>query len=134
MKRITRYLLAITAAAALLGVVGCNTVSVQTRQDLGLPTYPPTDPATVQILRTAPTAPHVRLGEITAEPASVDTPVAQIETKLQQAAAKIGANAVVIVVDRTQVVGATVVGGWYNRQLSPDIGRVIIGVPIRYTH
>jgi hypothetical protein len=121
------------STAALVLVTGCNTISVQTRQDLGVPTFAPTDPATVQILRTEPTRAHVRLGEITAQPPAVDTPVAQIEAKLQQAGAKIGANAVVIVVDRTQVTGATVVGGWYNRQISPDIGRVIIGVPIHYT-
>jgi hypothetical protein len=125
--------LGIIGAAALVLATGCNTISVQTRQDIGVPTLAPTDPATVQIMRTPPTRPHVRLGEITVEPSSLDTPVAQIEAKLQQAGAKLGANAVVIVVDRTQVVGATVVGGWYNRQLSPDIGRVIIGVPIHYT-
>ncbi len=119
--------------AALLLTSGCNTISVQTRQDIGVPVYAPTDPATVQILRTPPTRPHVRLGEITMEPSSLNTPVAQLEAKLQQAAAKLGANAAVIVVDRTQVTGATVMGGWYNRQLSPDIGRVVIAVPIRYT-
>jgi hypothetical protein len=127
------FSLGIIGAAALVLATGCNTISVQTRQDIGVPTFAPTDPATVQIMRTPPTRPHVRLGEITVEPPSVETPVAKIEAKLQQAAAKIGANAVVIVVDRTQVVGASVVGGWYNRQLSPDIGRVIIGVPIHYT-
>jgi hypothetical protein len=125
--------MSLIGAATLVWATGCNTISVQTRQDIGVPTFAPTDPTTVQIMRTAPIRPHVRLGEITVEPPSVDTPVAQIEVKLQQAAAKIGANAVVIVVDRTQVVGASVVGGWYDRQLSPDIGRVIIGVPIHYT-
>jgi hypothetical protein len=129
----SRYLTSFAAAATLFLATGCNTIPVQTRQDLGTPTYPPTDPATVQILRTEPTQNHVKLGEITAQP-DENTPVAQIEAKLQQAAAKLGANAVVIVVDRTAVVGASVVGGWYNRQLSPDIGRVIIGVPIRYTN
>ena len=56
----TRRLTPIALAALLLGVVGCNTISVQTRQNLGLPTYPPTDPATVQILRTAPTVQNIR--------------------------------------------------------------------------
>ncbi len=124
---------AILSLVALLATTGCNTISVQTRQDIGVPTFAPSDPTTVQILRTEPTKPHVRLGEITVEPPSVETPVPQIEAKLQQAAAKLGANAVVIVVDRTQVMGATVMGGWYNRQVSPDIGRVVIAVPIRYT-
>jgi hypothetical protein len=124
------------AGAALLGlalVTGCNTVSIQTNQYIGLPSYPPTDPATVQIMRTEPSQRNVRLGEITCEPASLNTPVPKIEAKLQQAAAKIGANAVVVVVDRTQNMGAVVTGGWYNRQVSPIIGRVIVGVAIRYT-
>jgi len=133
MKKIIRSLAPLAAGVCLLALTGCNTVPVQTNQYVGVQTYPPTDPASVQILRTEPTMPHVRLGEVTAEPSSMNTPVATIEAKLQQAAAKMGANAVVIVVDRTQLMGATVTGGWYNRQVSPDIGRVIVGVAIRYT-
>jgi hypothetical protein len=121
------------AAATLLAVTGCNTISVQSNQYIGLPTYPPTDPATIQVMRTEPTRPNVKLGEITVEPSSMSTPVAEIEAKLQAAAAKMGADAVVIVVDRTQQMGAVVTGGWYNRQISPVIGRVIVGVAIHYT-
>ena len=103
------------------------------RRSWGVPSYAPTDPATVQITREQPTKPHVQIGEIVCEPSSLNTPVPKIEAKLQQAGAKIGANAVVIVVDRTQSVGAVVMGGWYNRQVSPIMGRVIVGVAIRYT-
>jgi hypothetical protein len=133
MKNLIRCLLSLMALGLLVLATGCNTVSTQTNQYLGLPTYPPTDPTTVQILRAAPTQPHVRLGEITCEPSSMNTPVPKIEAKLQQAGAKLGANAVVIVVDRTQNMGAIVTGGWYNRQVSPVIGRVIVGVAVRYT-
>jgi hypothetical protein len=56
----------------------------------------------------------------------------EIQTKLRIAAAKLGANAVVIVMDRTMVLGAYVTGPWWGRQVSPDTGRVIIGVPIHY--
>jgi hypothetical protein len=130
MKNPIRYLVPFTAAALFM-VAGCNTIPVQTRQEIGVPTYPPTLPASVQILRTAPVAAHVRLGDVTLEPQS-NTPVPKIEAALQKAAAKLGANAVVIVVDRTALLGATVAGGWYNRQVSPDIGRVVVGVAIRY--
>jgi hypothetical protein len=88
----------------------------------------------VQILRQPPTEPNVKLGEITAQPHSTSTPVADIEARLRDAGAKMGANAVVIVHDRTAVTGATVWGGWYNQQVTPTIGRLIVGVPIRFTN
>jgi hypothetical protein len=133
MKNRIQRLVSCTALIGLLAATGCNTISLQTNQYIGVPTYPPTDPATVQVMRTEPTRPNVKLGEITVEPSSMDTPVAKIEAKLQAAAAKMGANAVVIVVDRTQNMGAVVTGGWYNRQISPVVGRVIVGVAIHYT-
>jgi hypothetical protein len=121
-------------AVTLLAIFasGCNTVSVRSTQYLGVPTYPATDPMSVQILRQPPTAPNTRLGEITIEPQGHPTTQA-MESKLQKAAAKMGANAVVIVVDRTMVTGATVMGPWWGRTVTPDMGRVIVGVAIRYT-
>jgi hypothetical protein len=122
------------AMLALMFIVsGCNTVSVQSTAYLGVPTYPPTDPLSVQIVREPPTAPNIRLGEITVEPQGNPTKEA-IEAKLQQAGAKMGANAVVIVADRTMVTGATVMGPWWGRSVTPDMGRVIVGVAIRYTN
>jgi hypothetical protein len=132
MKNLFPCLSAITTGAALLLLTGCNTVSVQTTAYVGVPNYPPTDPATVEILRQPPTAPNIRLGEITVEPQGNPTKE-QIESKLQKAAAKLGANAVAIVADRTMVTGATVMGPWWGRSVTPDMGRVIIGVAIRYT-
>ena len=111
---------------------GCNTVYVQSKQYLGVPNFPPTDPASVQVLQTQPTASHVRLGEITLQPQGNPTK-AQMEQKLRLAAAKMGASAVVIVADQTMVFGATVMGPWWGRTISPDVGRVIVGVAIRYT-
>lgn len=112
---------------------GCNTVYVQSKQYLGVPNYPPTDPASIQVLQTQPTPPHVRLGEITLQPQGNPTK-AQMEQKLKLAASKMGASAVVIVADQTMVFGATVMGPWWGRTVSPDVGRVIVGVAIRYTH
>ena len=64
----------------------------------------------VRILRTEPTAPHDRLGEIVVD-ASTDPapPVTEIERKMVEAAAKMGANAVVVVLDRVQPVAAYVI-------------------------
>ena len=132
MRKITPYLIAAIGGALLALLSGCSTVSIQSTAYLGTPNYPPTDPATVEILNTAPTKPHVRLGEITAEPSGNPTKE-EISQKLQAAAAKMGANAVVIVSDRTQIMGGVVTGGWYDRQIAAVEGRVITAVAIRYT-
>jgi len=119
--------------SVLLLIAGCNYVTVNTKPYLGVPLYPPTNPADVEILRTEPLRPHERLGEISLEPTG-NPPVAKMEQKLREAAAKMGANAAVLVVDRTMLMGATVTGPWYGRQVSPDFQRVIIAVAIRYTN
>jgi hypothetical protein len=133
MKTTVRYLTLLAAAALLFAVTGCNTVSISSNQYLGGPTYAPSDPAQIQILRTPPTRPHVRLGEVTAEPSSDGVSVQKIETALSAAAAKMGADAVVIVSDRTQVTGAMVTGPWYGRTVQETSSRVIVGVAIKYT-
>ena len=113
-------------------LAGCSLVTVESQRYLGVPTYAPTNPAQVEILRTEPTRPNVRLGEISLEPQ--DHPqVSEIEEKLRTAAAKMGANAAVIVADKTQIIGAWVTGPWWARQADPIYGRVIIAVAIRYT-
>jgi hypothetical protein len=102
-------------------------------QYVGGPTFAPTDPASIEILRTPPSRANVRLGEVTAEPSSESVPVTEIEAALRSSAAKMGANAVVIVSDRTQVTGAMVTGPWYGRSLQETTARVVVGVAIRYT-
>ena len=132
MKAKIPYLTVFTAVVALVVLTGCNTVSTSIKQDIGGPTYPPSDPAQVQILRTAPTRPHVRLGEVTVQPSSDSVPVTEIEAALQKAAAKMGADAAVVVYDKTQTTGAYVTGPWWGRQVQTIQGRVIIAVAIKY--
>ena len=122
---------ALFAIAALL-VTGCNTVNISSNQLIGGPLYAATVPAAVQILRTPPLRPNVRLGEITAEPSSDNVSVQKIEAALQKAAAKMGADAVVIVYDHTQVTGILINGPWYGRSIQRTEGRIITGVAIRY--
>jgi len=116
--------------ALLVSATGC--VQVQSRPYIGVEAFSPTAPDTVQILRSAPTQPNLRLGEITVEPKN-NTSVQTIEEKFRDAAARMGANAVVIVADRTEVMGMQETGSWYNADLTPITGRVILGVAIRYT-
>jgi len=132
MKTKFPYLALLTAAVALVALTGCNTVSTSVRQDIGGPTYAPSDPAQVQILRAPPTRPHVRLGEVTAQPSSDSVSAVEIEAALRKAAAKMGADAAVVVYDKTQTTGAYVTGPWWGRQVQTIQGRVIIAVAIKY--
>ena len=130
-----RHVVASLTCAALVMVLlsGCApSVSVQSQQYLGVPTYPPTDPASVAILREPPVRPHERIGEVTLEPDD-NAPVTMIEQKMQQAAAQMGADAVVVVADRTMRMGVIISGPWYGREISPNLQRVIIAVAIKYT-
>ena len=115
--------------AAVLALAGCNYVSVRSQAYLGVPVSPPTDPKTVEILPGEPTRPHDRLGEVVATPTG-DPSRAQYEDALRSEAAKLGANAVVVVSDRYQVVGYWVDPWWPTP--TPVVGRVVVGVAIRY--
>ena len=130
MKPVLNSVAAAVLLALLASALGC--VQVQSRPYIGVAAFAPTQPDTVQILRTAPTRPNLRLGEITVEPKN-NTSVQTIEEKFRDAAAKMGANAVVIVADRTELMGMQETGSWYNAQMTPITGRVIVGVAIRYT-
>lgn len=133
MNAALRCLTSVGAIALLCAVTGCNTVSTSSKQYLGGPVYGPSDPAQIQILRSEPTRPHVRLGEVTAQPSSDSVTVTKIEEAVRKAAAKIGADAVVIVADRTQVLGAVVTGPLWARSMNQVTGRLIVGVAIKYT-
>ena len=133
MKTVVRFLAVCLVLAGLGLLTGCQSVSINSNQYLGVQNYPPTDPATIQILRKEPTEPHVQLGEVRAEPSSDSVSAQKIETSMRDAAAKMGANAIVIVFDRTEVTGAMVTGPWFGRSVQQIMGRVIVGVAIRYT-
>jgi hypothetical protein len=122
----------IAAVAAVIVGAGCNTISVNSTQYLGGPTFPPTNPTNVVILRVMPNRPHIQLGEVKAEPSSTSTDAAKIEAALRQQAAKMGADAAVVVVDRIQTTGAQVVGGFLNRSVETIQGRVVVAVAIKY--
>jgi energy-converting hydrogenase Eha subunit F len=114
-------------------LAACATVDVTTTQHLGAPQYQPTEPTAVQILRTEPTAPHDRLGEIMVEASTEPAPpITEIEQKVCKAAAKLGADAVVVVYDRIQPVGADLSGPWWGRSVETVSGRKLIAVAIRY--
>ena len=132
MKFTIRYLATFAAAAMLWLTTGCQSVSTTHTQDIGGPRFAPSDPNQVQILRTEPTRAHVRLGEVRAEPSDTSVDVTKIEAALRTEAAKLGADAAVVVYDKTQVTGAMVVGSWRMRSVETVQGRVIVAVAIKY--
>jgi hypothetical protein len=137
MTTIINFISGLLVIATLLQATGCQTVDTRHTQAVGSPKYPPSDPSQVQILRTEPTRPHVRLGEVRAEPSSESVDVSKIEEALRQEAAKLGADAAVVVYDRTEVTGAWVTGAWVtgpwrDRSVQPIEGRVVIAIAIKY--
>lgn len=120
------------ALTLALLLAGCSFVSTRVQPYLGGPTFPPTDPAKVAILRSEPSRPHERLGEVFAEP-SGDPTAGQYEQALREGGAGMGADAVVVVYDRMQVVGTMVYGPWWAPSAVPIVGRVVVGLAIRYS-
>jgi len=120
------------ACVGSMAVTGCKTVSTSSHQYLGVATCPPTDPAQVQILRAPPTRLHVQLGEVRAQPSSSSVSNPEIEQALRKSAAQMGANAVVITADHSEITGATLTGPAWSRTMTSFTGRVITGVAIRF--
>jgi len=114
-------------------LTSCASISSNTVQYVGVPHFAPSDPASVEILRTEPTRPHDRLGEIIVD-ASTDPapPIAKVEERLRKEAAKLGADAAVVVYDRIQPVGVFVSGTYWSRSASTITGRKLIGIAIKY--
>lgn len=130
MLRRQRVIAILTLYAAFLSA-GCSSVAVRTVRFTEVQTYPATYPDLVEVLRAAPIRPHSRLGEVYVEPEGDPSPDA-IEAGLQKGAAPLGADAVVIVADRTLKMGALVETSWEKRDLLPTPDRVVVGVAIRY--
>ena len=117
--------------SSVLVLSACATVGVSSERYLGVPQAAPTDPASVEILRKEPKRPHLQLGEVFLSP-SPDATVDTLETALRTEAAKLGADAAVVVRDRTKRVGTYVTGTWWVRYHAPVYSRQIVAVAIRY--
>jgi hypothetical protein len=131
MKANRREVLMLALLAVVVASAACSTISVSSKQYLGAPAFAPTNPDKVELLRTRPHRPHEKLGEVKLEP-SGNPSTADLEMAMKKEAAKMGADAVVIVRDATRREGTVIEGGWWDRQAYPVYGRVIVGVAIRY--
>jgi hypothetical protein len=101
----------------VLLLAGCAYVEATTVPYVGVPTFAPVDPSTVQVLAAEPARRHDRLGEVVlyASPDPAPTP-ADIEKRFRDEAAKWGANAVYVARD----------------VLPPGKDRQLVGIAIRY--
>ena len=106
----------LSLAALVCAIASCAYVEATTTQYVGVPKFPPTKPAAVQVLPAEPAQRHDRLGEVLLD-ISVDPapPVADIEERLREEGAKMGANAVYVIRDA----------------IRPGEGRKLIGIAIR---
>ena len=110
--------------------VGCSTVSSRNHPYLGVPGYPPTETQHVQVVAAEPAPPHYHLGEIFVN-VSGEPSKERIENALRKQAAKLGADAAVIVYDRTHLFPVVYVD-WWGATVSHDRQRDIVAVAIRY--
>ena len=112
----------------VIGMIGC-TPRPRAVFYPGTPHFPPTDPASVRLLRNEPRAFHIKLGEVRFTPAP-DMPSYYVEGVLKEKASMMGADALVIVVDNYY--REAVVHGHYWPHVNVYRERVIVGVAIKY--
>lgn len=122
-----------SVALGLAGLlmVGCSSVSARTQPYLGVPRYPPSDPARVEILGKEPERPKERLGEIFLD-VEANTSRDTIEAKLKEAVAELGGDAAFIVVDQTRLFPVVYADPYYGTTVSETAKRGIVAVAIKY--
>lgn len=120
-------------AVGLALLAGCTSLSSRNVAYIGAPRFGPTDPSRIEILQAEPDRAHDKLGE-TVINASVDPApsVDKLEARLRREAARLGADAVYLVHDRTEAVGAVAMGPWWSQSFSPIQGRIVVAVAIKY--
>ena len=126
----------IGAAVAVMALAAaCSFVNYRTLQYVGVERFPPSDPAKVVIMHAPPPkdVPVVKLGEVIVD-ASIDPQpkIGEIEAAIRKGAAQMGADAAVLVYDRSQVMGAVYMGPWWAPSMSPVRDRLVVAVAIRH--
>ncbi len=125
--------LSLTTLACLL--TACASIDITTTPFIGAPHVPPTNPDSVVILQSAPkqTDTYERLGEIRLDATSSPAPpITEIEARLRKEAAKLGADAVIVILDRIQPIAAYYSGGYPVQSLNTVTGHRFIGIAIKY--
>lgn len=121
------------AASPLVFASACNTMTSRQTPYPGVAgaPFPPTDPSKVAILRTEPTKPNVRIGEVVIDPTG-GPDLASIEQRFREETARLGGTAAVLVLDGTRSMGTVYSGPWWARREDTSYGKVIVAVAIRW--
>jgi len=130
--RLYQTVASLLVATALIAPAGCSSLNASSRMYPGAPTFAPTDPSAVEVLRSEPVIPYVKLGEVTL---SLQGNPSQLEmsSALQKQAAQMGATAVVLVFDGSQTYGVMYSGPLWSPADPSSYGQqVLIAVAIRY--
>jgi hypothetical protein len=96
--------------SSMMALIGCNSVEITANRLVGAPTYPPTKPAGIQILRQKPTQAYDPIADLFVQPTSPSPSTDAIEQALRQQAAKFGADAVLVLSDKTVQSGTEYMG------------------------
>lgn len=93
----TRILRRLLIATSLGAFAACTSYELKTTPEPGAAKYAPSDPDQIEILRSVPSRAHEKLGEIQVD-ASTDPapPLVELGKTLRKEAAKLGADAIVI--------------------------------------
>jgi len=135
---IIRRLLCLVLMPMVAGVLAsCASVDGTSCQYAGVPHYSPTSPGQVEILRTQPKQSHQRIGEVVIEASTEPAPqVGEIEQKLRKEAARLGADAVIVVQDTVEPERLYFTQGYYwnawNQFPQTYEAHKIVGVAIKY--
>jgi hypothetical protein len=130
----------VLVSSAILGallflsfLLACSYVSMRTKPYIGAQRYSSSDPAKIVILRERPAKPVDKLGEVIVDASTDPSPsINEIEAKLREGGAEMGADAVVLVYDRTNVVGTWVTGWWGMGSAYPVTARIVVAVAVKY--
>ena len=119
--------LTVLAAALMTAAVSCyHPYGYRLYPDT--PRFAPTHPARVELLRRAPRGEHIRLGEVWIRP-TYRMDRYYVEGMLREKAARMGADALVIVADR-YFRDRVDFSFWYGPR--PVYDRHIVGIAVRY--
>lgn len=134
MKAVVRCLPLVLLLAVLgLGPAGCTSLSTHTIAYVGVPRQAPTGWQAVAILHEPPAQEHFKLGEVVATTSLNPAPkIEKVETALRQKAARLGADAIVLLSDQIEVGGSWVTGPYWAPTVTPIRSRVVVAVAIKY--
>jgi hypothetical protein len=133
-QRARKFLGLLLLAAVACAVVSCESVETNTKANAGATHYSATDPANVAVLRSEPTQPYDRIGEIALDAStSPSAPLSEIQEKFRTGAARMGADAVILVSDRVEPPGVYLYDDeWWDYPVQVGEEHKIVGIAIKY--